>query len=277
MRKAQVTAFVIVGIIILIVAGLIIFLSASTVNNDAEKRIMEAIQKKPYKIDVISSFIERCTSSAISKSIRSAREKAGYFQSEYPDNVIYFEGSYYVTAYDLDYDYVDGLPDEEDALDELELVAENALSGCAYSAYYNLLTENDTFETFLNETDTLITNNSVILRYTYTVVLNDETRQIRSTSMISTNMYYFINEANSLVQEFLESYNDPDPIFNEDVCESTYFTYSFKPEYPVDFMLRMDTSESRVKLGQNFFLVTFYKGNETLSFAVKPEPINPIC
>lgn len=51
----------------------------------------------------------------------------------------------------------------------------------------------------------------------------------------------------------------------------------FKPEYPADIITLLPTTEGSIEFAQNYFVVTLKAGKESITFAAKPEPIDPIC
>ena len=87
-KKAQVTVFIIIGILILFVTGMIFFLTKYTIQEQITEEGAPVIASVPTAFQPIQSFTENCLSSSAKRGLLILGEQGGHI---YPDLVGVFK------------------------------------------------------------------------------------------------------------------------------------------------------------------------------------------
>jgi len=88
MKKAQVTVFMIIGLIILITAGLFFYTSTRQAKEEIAPGVFVAIQNIPVELDPVSNYITQCLDDVSTRALILAGEHGGYIDLDDPELTI---------------------------------------------------------------------------------------------------------------------------------------------------------------------------------------------
>lgn len=266
MHKGQVTVFVIIGIVILVLFAFVLIIVNS--------------QKSPFSLkqdsqpERLEYGIKTCIDSTITSTTAHALE-TGIVSDRNQLRTISIENKKYFLAYDQEYPEEIGFAYEDEFKNEVLTAIYQDVPSCIISldadGYFDL--NNETFE--MENLDVEITNNNIKVVYAYEYKYNGARYPVESESNVKTSLFILTTLANEAILEYFESMQEYDPIFNKQVCIDQISRNLPGPEYAIDFMKL--NSFKNVTLYRDFFLITITEGKDSLTFAIRPAKKEAAC
>ncbi|MFP4567935.1 MAG: hypothetical protein ACLFN8_03240 [Candidatus Woesearchaeota archaeon] len=264
-KKAQVTIFAILGLILVVVLALILL----SINNQKTTKLDdESITQR------INTYISQCTEDILQDYTRRALQTGGY--GYYPDNVVRYQNNLYVLSYSVEGYYM--------GIYEPEVVEEFIKQEMSFTdlCIYNLMLEDYEIygdEITINEINTQITfeEGAIITNFEYEYEVQEKTIQTSLAKRHKTNLAYFLDETNKITDKILMP-RQIDSDFNYQFCRTLSQTQNIKPRYAVDFLKEIGNQENlNFIFEKTYFIITIEKDDEQLSFAIRPEQTGTFC
>lgn len=276
-KRAQVTTFVIIGIVILVlVVGGVLLVSnykknRINVHSSGETEFQEVKEKLDF-------MFRTCVEDIVKYEAKSAIPKGGYIGDEFPSNSLDYNGELLAVSFDRSDPFVmfktksemsallqerllERIPECFDDADKDPVLGMYEVDVYVYSLYVKA--SDDSFE----------------VSYDYEMQVDDVNETHTMVQMIEVPIFRILSEANSITGEFLETYDAPDLLYNQQACNSFYDKYKIKPEYPVDILKIAAGNENvtGIIVQKDFFIVNMDVEGEEFSFAIKPVLVGSIC
>lgn len=262
-KKAQITIFVILGIILVSIVLLIIF---NTPQKKSEP-IDESISNK------LKNYISSCSDLYAEDYISRALATGGH--GKFPNHVVRTNENTYVISFSSE-GIQQGIPNKENIKNFL-LYEFKEFKTCVLSQI------NKEYETsgkliILENTsyDFLIEPKAIIITYFYNYSYNGETFEESMTKRHITSLGQFLEETKRLTNMITET-KEKDAFFNYQLCESIYENEGFLPRYSVDFLKQMENFEGEFLFEKDFFVIIIQDDDEYFPFAIMPLYEEPYC
>lgn len=269
-KTAQVTVFVIIGIILL--AAVVFFLYQSSKQQEI---ILE--DENEHELEVkLKEYLMTCTQHVTDTQLGMATQQGGYIQAM-PFESVFYDGSFYALSFDRDGQ--GNIASKEQIAEELAQVVPDEIGTCLTNTV-----EADpslaqyTIDIFVSEISGIAATDKIILAYDYQFNIDDETYSGLIQQAVQAPIYNLIARVDEITDAIIDSYTEPDILLNMQVCTALSGTQGVRPQYPVDFLKVLSPEESGAVIFQDdFFIVTFTQDQFSFPFAVKPPLVGSIC
>jgi hypothetical protein len=274
-KKGQVTLFIIIGIVliaIVVMGGILLSKNADKiqVGSAGPTEFQEVKTKLDY---IFQTCVEDITKSEASHSI----VKGGSMREDFPANSIDYNNQLLVVSYDAEGSGSFNTPKQ--TAKELEQVLLDKLPNCFEGAYDDPMLSQYNIDIYISSLYVRPTKDSFMIYYDYEMEIDDEKEYHTMTQKVDVSLFKTLKVANMITDEFLETYYEPDVLYNLQACNSFYDAYGIKPQYPVDILNVVAENEyvNGVIVQDNFLIVNLNVEGEKMSFAIKPILVDSIC
>lgn len=222
-KRAQITTFIILGIIVLAIVALFIYLTGETATIGARTRI-----EVPADVAPVQVFVERCLETVGDKDVRENSMQGGYYSFEDEFGPPHLVSPFYAVPV-----YYNGsvkmLPSKEEMEHQLSLSVSSKIGDCISNFEslkgYNVTTEGNV------SVSTILNNNSVLFKMNYPLQIR-ERRLTDFVSEVPLRMGAFYSVASQLG-------NDNDGT-KAGICLTCYSRAAFDNNIKFDYISNED-------------------------------------
>lgn len=264
-KLAQITLFVILGLILVFVLGIGIYF-VSNISKEKSKALPEKVQQVSLDTLPIKTFTEECIKRAVIESAYEFGQQQGYYNTPKP----YLDTSFSNIAYYY-YKGKDLVPDNKVFEKEFaKIIEENLLIDCTDFSIFENLGYNIEFN-YLNAT-TSIFDEEVSVNIDYPLSIK-KGNAVNSISKFSYKLPFRIGHINKISKELVNAiveepyaldltlllnYDVDISVFHYDACNDVYIisdnqskTKYSDDDYVFTFAVRLDDEYCNVNLGYN--------------------------
>ena len=266
MKKAQITIFAILGIVLVLSIALLLVRVTTNVDDSFSLQGNTLEEKITY-------VIETCIDTELKLAIDQAYVTSGEIRDFFPRNHIVYDGIRITTSYDRDF-ISQGLSSNLDFKINMEPRIMNSLRSCM------LVFEDDPdivfdFDIYITELEFFISDLGITVEYEYLFEREDDFEFFEGAVTVNTDLFYLLERAREITNTYLSLIRNSDPLLNMQLCNAIYSELGFKPMYTMDiFDYLASYDDVDVIIREDYFIITL---QNKLSFAIKPILITPIC
>jgi hypothetical protein len=275
-KSGQVTTFVILGIVILA----IIVVAVVLITNYREKINLKSSGATEFtevknKLDFM---FKTCIEGIVKDEAQASILKGGSMSEEFPINNIEYKDQLIITSFDRDNPYVMFKTPNEMAQQLQQIIIDKA-PDCFANANEDKLLSQYSLDVSISAVYVKAVDDAFIVNYDYDMEIDGKNETHTVSQNIGVSVFNILNQANTITDNFLMSYSNPDTLYNLQACNSFYEKYNIKPEYPLDILRNVSTNKNvtGVIVQSDFFIVNMDVSGVEFSFAVKPVLVGAIC
>jgi len=269
-KRAQITLFVIIGLVLLLGTSLFFFYFTS-------KKNVVLIDENEHKIEVkLKNFQKFCVENMVDSFSETANSQGGYF-SAMPAESLFYGNNVYALAYSENGEGL--LATKDEISSELsEFIPENIGSCLNGLIDADKSLQNYDVDITLSSFSVEPNNLSLNIFYDYVFIVDDETFSGTIIQSVYFSLFSFLNRANELADIMLESYIEPDIFFNLQNCLTLNAEYGVRPQFPIDFVKNLTSDDfNSLIFGDDFVILNLTQNHQSFPFAMKPPLVGSIC
>lgn len=238
-KKAQISVFIIVAIVVVAVIGIVIYLGGSSTISDADKAFFSQQNIKP-EVDNIRNSILSCADETTKDSLRVIGIQGGYYKE--PKDY-YDVGDYFIPYYYNEGEFL--MPSKKEIERQLEDYVDNNLRYCLDELNFN----NFKLKYRIPETNTRISEKEeVIFTIDLPIIIEREgKRMLLELNELPVSQESYLYRILEVAKYITDSHkDDPDMI-----CINCVADMAFRRELYVDFIEFRGDTETLVMITEN--------------------------
>ncbi len=295
--KAQVTIFVIVGIVLLLAASLVFFLVRSSNSWERsslsqeeitlrqadfenapplEERVTGQPSEEPEEVfgDVEELFSD-CVQTTATTLFEEATAQSGLLEP-IPANHVEHDGELFIVLFDQEYPGAVTYGRDELAK-RIAQQTPNQITSCLGSVLTQGKFAPYDFDILVNDIQTITGKDSFSIIQEYEIVIDGVSFAREDVTTIQAPYFVLFDQAEEIVDQVLETYWVPNPQFNLQLCLQLKEQHGFAPRYPLDFLQELPDEVVGIELQQEYFIISLEEKEQIFSFAILPLLVDPIC